>query len=153
MSDVSIIQMKEEKWVKNWNTKKLPLFFRCISSSLSCSLFFFSFGCYLKIITTGSLVSTGSMFQSGCVTHDDGKLSAFFFRGYRGREEDSTWKNKSPWLFFLSFFEWPERTHVRPNGSFRFPLWLRKTTGKRRSEGGTITTIARMSEGDIALSL
>lgn len=46
---------------------------------LSCSLFFFlSFGCYLKIITTGSLVSTGSMFQSGCVTHDDGKLSAFF---------------------------------------------------------------------------
>jgi hypothetical protein len=45
---------------------------------LSCSLFFLSLGCYLKIITTGSLVSTGSMFQSGCVTHDDGKLSAFF---------------------------------------------------------------------------
>ena len=63
---------------KKLKYEEIAPLFRCISSSLSCSLFFFSFGCYLKIITTGSLVSTGSMFQSGCVTHDDGKLSAFF---------------------------------------------------------------------------
>ena len=134
MSDVSIIQMKEEKWLKNfnWNKKNWPFFFSFVFlfylfSCSSVSFFFFSGLLFEKMITTGFLssrqVEVGT-FQSGCVTHDDGKLSSLFTRvsgSFLGRE-DSTWKKKvNSWLFLFSWMARPN-ARERPNGSFRFPL-------------------------------
>ena len=69
------------------------------------------------MITTGFLssrqVEVGT-FQSGCVTHDDGKLSSFFTRvsGSFGEEKIRHGKKRSIRDFFC-FLEWPDRTHVR----------------------------------------
>ena len=134
MSDVSIIQMKEEKWLKNfnWNKKNWPFFFSFVFlfylfSCSSVSFFFFSGLLFEKMITTGFLssrqVEVGT-FQSGCVTHDDGKLSSFFTRvpGSFGEEKIRHGKKKvNSWLFLFSWMARPN-ARERPNGSFRFPL-------------------------------
>jgi hypothetical protein len=137
MSDVSIIQMKEEEWLKNWNwnKKNWPFFFLSFSffylfSCSSISFFFFSGLLFEKMITTGFLssrqVEVGT-FQSGCVNkHDDGKLSSLFTRvsGSCGVEKSRPEKKKkkvNSWLFLFSWMARPN-ARERPNGSFRFPL-------------------------------
>lgn len=126
MSDVSIIQMKEEEWLKNWNwnKKNWPFFFLSFSffylfSCSSISFFFFSGLLFEKMITTGFLssrqVEVGT-FQSGCVNkHDDGKLSSLFTRvsGSCGVEKSRPEKKKKSIRDFFCFLQWPDRTHVR----------------------------------------
>ena len=145
MSDVSIIQMKEEKWLKNfnWNKKNWPFFFSFVFlfylfSCSSVSFFFFSGLLFEKMITTGFLssrqVEVGT-FQSGCVTHDDGKLSSLFTRvsgSFLGRE-DSTWKKKSQFVTFFVFLNGPtERTwETQRFVQIPSPLWLRMTKWNR----------------------
>ena len=125
MSDVSIIQMKEEKWLKNfnWNKKNWPFFFFFRFPFLSFLLFvrffllFFGVVIWKNDYNRFSFVSTGrGRYVSVWVCYTRWR-KAFkpFYPGigkFWGRE-DSTWKKKRSIRDFFCFLEWPDRTHVR----------------------------------------